>query len=84
MDTQWQAITELERNIQTLEEWAKNCVEGTSEELRSILDHKIFILHRRLLLIRHQVAYCPNCKENKVITQDSHECKLWGCEFDLG
>lgn len=59
------SLTEIERNIQTLEEWQKQCGEGSSLELRHIIITKINTLSNRMSRVRDLIDRCETCGAQK-------------------
>lgn len=52
----WQDVTDMERSIQALEEWAKSCNDITTLELRGIITQKILTLKSRLDIVQKSIG----------------------------
>lgn len=51
----WKDITELERSIQSLEEWAAKCATVETLELRMIIEQKIGQLQNRIQVVQQLI-----------------------------
>jgi len=57
----WYNTTEIERNIQALEDWAASCNDSSSIELKAIIIEKSNTLANRLKRFKETLDSCPNC-----------------------
>lgn len=72
----WLNATEIERNIQALEEWAASCSDTDSLELKGIIIEKSNTLSNRLKRFKETLDSCPNCgKPRKEVANYGSMCK---------